>query len=1106
MLASMSEIDPRADAPLVDWSEFGVSGLLPTGTVTLLLADVEGSTRLWETQPAAMTAAIARLNQTVSDILATHDGVRPVEQGEGDSFVAAFARASNAVAAALELQRAPLAPIRLRIGLHTGEIQLRDEGNYIGPTINRTARLRDLGHGGQTLLSGAAEQMVIDRLPADAWVTDLGTHPLRDLPRPERVVQLCHPDLVNEFPPLRVAKAIVSQRIPVQLSRFVGRDADLVQLRELLADNRLVTLTGAGGVGKTRLAIQVAGQVAGEFGGGVWYVDLAPITDPAVVPIAVARALGLPDQPGRSTMDTITRFVADRQMLVVLDNCEHLLDASTELVVALLGAAPGLTLLATSREAIGVAGEVGWRVPSLSLADDAIELFADRARHARPDFAVSDDNVATVTEICRRLDGVPLAIELAAARVRTLSLAEILGSLHDRFRLLTGGARNAVRRQQTLRASVDWSHALLTEPERVLFRRLAAFMGGFDLGAAQVVAGGAEIERYQVLDQLSLLVDKSLVVADDSSSRTRYRLLETVRQYALEKLGESGDADSVRSRHRDHYTALAALLDAPAGSDYEERLEQVNLEIDNLRAAFGWSHENSNIELGLALASSLQPLWQARGRIREGLTWFDTALADLDAPHLEVTPAVRARALTDSAMLGIWAGAAENSDRAQQALAIAREVDDPALLARALTNCGYIAAFFDAEAAQAYLAEAIGLARALGDRVRLSQILVTQAVVALVAGDTVVLRAAAEEGRDLAEAIGDRFGSRRCRLGLGIAQLHQGDLTGSVAQFTAVAAEAEAAHDGIFRADGLAGQSVALAYQGDTGAARANADAAVQAAAELGGLKAGLAYWALTAAALAAGDIGTAQDATELAWPHATAPPQTAAIWRIYKAQAALAGGDLVAARRWADDAVSTTTGAVLSEALMARARVAIAQGEPDQAERDAHDALAGAAELEAYLFIPDILECLGILAGQAGSHREAARLFGAAQGIRESMGAVRFKVYDVGYEASASPVRDALGEKDSETAWAEGAALSTDEAIAYAQRGQRKRPASGWGALTPTELDVVRLVSEGLANNDIATRLFVSPRTVQSHLTHVYTKLGLTSRVQLAQEAARHN
>ena len=401
-------------------------------------------------------------------------------------------------------------------------------------------------------------------------------------------------------------------------------------------------------------------------------------------------------------------------MLVVLDNCEHLLDASAELVVAAAecGAAR-LTLLATSREAIGVAGEVSWRVPSLSLADEAIELFADRARHARPDFAVSDDNAAAVGEICARLDGLPLAIELAAARVRALSLAEILDSLHDRFRLLTGGARTAVRRQQTLRASVDWSHALLTEPERVLFRRLAAFLGGFDLDAAQAVAGGGDVERYQVLDQLTLLVDKSLVVADDSGGRTRYRLLETVRQYALEKLGESGEADAVRSRHRDYYTALAALLDAPAGSDYEQRLEQAEIEIDNLRAAFGWSRENSDIELALALASSLQPLWLARGRVREGLAWFDAVLTDEVAQDAEVAAAVRARALADKAVLDSMFGAADSVDRAQQALVLARDIDDPAVLARALTACGFTAAY-NAELAGEYFAEAIELARAVG--------------------------------------------------------------------------------------------------------------------------------------------------------------------------------------------------------------------------------------------------------------------------------------------------------------------------------------------------------------------------------------------------------
>jgi predicted ATPase/class 3 adenylate cyclase/DNA-binding CsgD family transcriptional regulator len=1104
----MNEVEPCAQTPVLDWSELGVSEL-PTGTVTLLLADVEGSTRLWETQPEEMTAAIARLNQTVSEFIAGYGGVRPVEQGEGDSFVAAFARASDAVACALQLQRAPLAPIRLRVGVHTGEIQLRDDANYIGPTINRTARLRDLAHGGQTVLSGGTEAMVIDRLPADAWLTDLGTLQLRDLPRPERVVQLCHPDLVNEFPPLRVSSTVVSTRLPVQLTSFVGRDAELTQLRELLAENRVVTLTGAGGVGKTRLAIQVAAAMAGEFSDGAWYVDLAPITDPELVPVTVARALGLPDQPGRSTMDSLLRFVRDRQLLVVLDNCEHLLDASAELVVAALSGAARLTLLATSREAIGVAGEVSWRVPSLSLTDQAIDLFTDRARHARPDFEITHDNAPAVTEICRRLDGLPLAIELAAARVRALSLAEILDSLHDRFRLLTGGARTAVRRQQTLRASVDWSHALLTEPERVLFRRLAVFLGGFDFDAARAVAGGGDVARYQVLDQLTLLVDKSLVVADDSGDRTHYRLLETVRQYALEKLGESGEADAVRARHRDHYTALAAVLDSPAGRDYEQRLEQAEIEIDNLRAAFGWSRENSDTELALALASSLQPLWLARGRLREGLAWFDTALADLDAQHLEVAAAVRARALADKAVLDAWAGTAASMEQAEQALAIAREVHEPALLARTLTACGFIAGLgYHVEVARGCFAEAIGLARAVDDQWRLSQILALQAAGASIAGDPIAVRAAGEEGRDLADAIGDGFNSRICRFYLGAAQLQQGDLAGAAAQFGEVAGEAEAAHDEIRRVTSLVGQSTALALQGEAAAARTVAGAILEGGAELGGRFAVVGHAVSGFAALAAGDFAAAHEAREAALQYPiVASGQVAAAQRVWNAEAALADRDLAAARRWADEAVSTTTGFYLSRALTTRARVAIAQGEPEQAERHAHDALARAADIQARQGVADTLECLATLAGDAGSHREAARLFGAAHGIRERIGEIRFKIYDAGYQASVTALRDALGEQDFDAAWAEGAALSTEEAIAYAQRGrgQRKRPASGWESLTPTERDVVRLVSDGLGNKDIATRLFISPRTVQTHLTHVYTKLGLTSRVQLVQEAARH-
>jgi predicted ATPase/class 3 adenylate cyclase/DNA-binding CsgD family transcriptional regulator len=1100
----MSQIDPRVDAPLVDWSELGVSGLLPTGTVTLLLADVEGSTRLWESQPAEMAAAIARLNQVVCDVIAAHDGVRPVEQGEGDSFVAAFARASDAVAAALELQRAPLAPIRLRIGMHTGEIQLRDESNYAGPTINRTARLRDLAHGGQTVLSGATEPLVADRLPERAWLTDLGTHPLRDLPRPERVIQLCHPDLRNEFPPLRIAKAMVSQHLPAQLTNFIGRQTEITELQQIIADNRLVTLTGAGGAGKTRLAVQVTAEVIGDFPDGVWFIDLAPITNPVVVPLTVARTLGLPDQPGRSTMEILLGFVGDRSMLLLLDNCEHLLDACGQLIVELCDACPRLTILTTSREPLGLPGELTWRVPSLSLDDEAIELFTDRARRTRPDFRVTDDNVALVAEICRRLDGMPLAIELAAARTRALSLRQIVDSLHDRFRLLTGGARTAVRRQQTLRASVDWSHALLTEPERVLFRRLAVFMGGFDLDAAQAVGASTDVERYQVLDQLSLLVDKSLVVAEEVGGGMRYRLLETVRQYALEKLSGSGEAVDVRTRHRDHYTQTAVALESHMQAGDERLLQWVDVEIDNVRAAFGWSRENSDVEAALRLVSSLQPFWERRGRIREGLAGFDAVLTDERYP--EVAPAVWVRAVADHSALMAWTGVPVGLDRARAALAIARQLDDPALVARALMACGMLAAY-SAEVAQPYFAEAIDLARASGNRWTLCQILLWTAIMAALAGEPIAARAAAEEGRDLADALGDRFFSRQCRVWLGLALALQGELANAGRVLRSLPDEAEAAGDLTTKVFGHVTHSFVLACQGHAAAAHAAAQSALAASDATGGFYRDSVYVVFGLAALAGGEAAAARQACEAAWRHTV--PQREVFIRSSNplAEAALACGDLAAARRWADDTVAVVPGCCQTWALTARAYVAIAQDEPEQAERDAHEALAIAARTQGYLRLPDTVECLARLAADGANHQSAARLFGAADAIRQRTGQARFPVYQGGYDAAVAAVRDALGQQDFDIAWAEGAALSIEEAIAYAQRGrgERKRPASGWASLTPAERDVVRLVSEGLGNSDIATRLFVSPRTVQSHLTHVYTKLGLTSRVQLVQEVARH-
>ena len=1081
-------------------------GELPTGTVTLLLADVEGSTRLWETQPEEMTAAVARLDHRLVGLLAAHGGVRPVEQGEGDSFVVAFARATEAVACALALQQAALAPIRLRIGVHTGEVQLRDEGNYVGPTINRTARIRDLAHGGQTVLSGTTEDLVADALPADAWLTDLGRHELRGVTRPERVTQLCHPDIRNDFPPLRTSKPVAAEHLPVQLTSFIGRRTEIDNVRQTLADNRLVTLTATGGAGKTRLAIHVAGHMAAEFDDGVWYVDLAPIADPDLVPVAMTGALGLADQSSRSTTDTLIRFVGDRRMLVLLDNCEHLLDAVAALSTALLSVCPRLTLLATSREPIGVAGEVTWRVPSMSLEDDAIELFVDRARRARSDFAVTDNDIHTISEICGRLDGMPLAIELAAARVRALSLDDIVSSLHDRFRLLTGGRRTAVRRQQTLRASVDWSHALLTESERVLFRRLAPFMGGFDLAAARAVAGGTEVERYQTFDQLAQLVDKSLVVADGTGGRTRYRLLETVRQYALEKLGESGEADAVRSRHRDHYTAMATQLDAPAATGHQQRVEEIEAEIDNLRAAFAWCRENSDADLALQMASALQPLWLTRGRLREGLSWIDEALAEHNAGDREVTPAVLARALADGALFDGWVGVPERGEQAAEALAIARRLDDPALVVRALTACCGTSAF-EPEQASAFFAEAIEMARALGDKWRLSQLLAFQTYAAVTAGDAIGARAAGEEGSALADSIGDRFAAGMCRAwGIGGATAMLGDLPGAEATLLELVADADAAGDPLSRFNGLLNLSPVLGWQGKVGEAMAASESALAVATELGTVIEGLGYQSLGMAQFAIGDIAAANHSFQVGHSHIPDVAFTRANLS-FRAEAALAARDLAGASQWADQSVAAMTGFFGMWAYTVRARVALAEGDADAAERDAQEALGCAADTQVQVSVPGILDFLAGLAAADHRYPESARLVGAAEALRQRTGEVPYQIYRSDTEELTAKLRDTMGQNDFDIARGEGAALTTEEAIGYARRGrgERKRPSTGWASLTPTELDVVRLVSEGLANKDVATRLFISPRTVETHLTHVYTKLGYSSRVQLAQEAARH-
>jgi class 3 adenylate cyclase len=488
---------------------------LPTGTITFLMTDVEGSTKLADNHPAAMQEALARHDALAGEIVGGHGGTVVKSRGEGDSLFCVFALASDAVGAALALQQAyqaepwpaPVAPLRVRMGLHTGDATLRD-GDYFGGTVNRCARLRAVGHGGQVLLSQTTYELVRDALPGGAGVKDLGTHGLRDLNRAEQIYQLLHPLLPADFPPLR-SQENLPNNLPIQTTSFVGREREIAEVKALLGRTRLLTLTGSGGAGKTRLSLQVAADLLDQYADGVWLAELAPLTDPNLVPQTVAQVLGVREEPGRTITQTLVDYLRPKKLLLLLDNCEHLLTACAQLADTLLRACPDLRILASSREGLNIAGETTYRIPSLSLPPvgagqsvpstpeslsqyEAVRLFIERAQSAQPSFTVTNQNAPAVAQLCYRLDGIPLAIELAAARVRALPVEQIAARLDDRFRLLTGGSRTALPRQQTLRALIDWSYDLLSPEEQTLLRRLSVFAGGWTLEAAEAVCADPE--------------------------------------------------------------------------------------------------------------------------------------------------------------------------------------------------------------------------------------------------------------------------------------------------------------------------------------------------------------------------------------------------------------------------------------------------------------------------------------------------------------------------------------------------------------------------------------------------------------------------------------
>jgi predicted ATPase/class 3 adenylate cyclase/DNA-binding CsgD family transcriptional regulator len=1098
---------------------------MPAGVVTFLLTDVAGSTRLWEDDRHAMARAISRHYEIIDEQVNRHAGVRPVEQGEGDSTVAAFARASDAIRAALGIQRAILeepwpdgVQIAVRIGIHTGEADHRGHGNYAGPAVIRCARVRALGHGGQTVLTRATADIARDDLPRDASLIDLGEHPLRDLNHPEHIFQLSQEGVPSDFPPL-VSSHVRANTLPAQVTSFVGREHEMDEIRRLLEETRLLTLVGAGGCGKTRLAIEVAEQLQDCYRDGALWVDLSSLSDPALVASTVANALKLRWTLTQDVTDTVAAYLSHRNMLLLLDNCEHLAAACASFAERVVRACAETTIIATSREPLGVPAETTWRVPSLSVPSDdqdaeqceSVRLFLERARKSRPQLRSSAETLSAVAAICRRLDGIPLAIELAAARVRTMSPQQIAAGIGDRFSLLGGGTRTALPRQRTLEASVDWSFNLLGEPERILFRRLAIFAGGFSLDAAEHVCADDGIDELAVLDVLSQLVDRSLVQTEDLVEGTRYRLLETVRAYARQKLADSDEGRSIRDRHLAFFVEfLEKAAEGFHTPDVVGWVDRTERDHDNIRAAIDWSIESQQTDEALRFGGALFYFALYGNHLPETRRRLDAILS-----LAEGDPALRGRALASVAAAGTFLFEDPEIVRAfaEEAVSIAREVGDKQRLAQALGSLAFTALYGDARVAVPFLEEAIAAAGEAADRPTVCLALVGLVIAHTTQGEELEARNAAERALAVARPSRHPFWLAQALCWEGFRAVMWGEFDSARSTLDESIALSRDIGDQWFLPFSLAVRGYADAQSGRVQDARRECDEAISVA-----RPAGLIFQVGTADLMSAERSYIAGDPDEaIAFAE-----EALAIFRLSGYQFGIAvslnarawaeecRGERDTARRTAEEALEVARSAGLprdeARALVAIARVDLAEGSIDAAEERLHEALGIAAQRRLSLEVVTTIEHIAKVAAANESFEEAARLLGAAHTAREDLGypipVVRAKEHD----AQLDSLRAAMGDELFNVAWKDGAALTIEGAVAYATRarGERKRPSHGWASLTPTELDVVRLVQQGLTNPQIAQRMFISKNTVMTHLSHVFSKLGVKARAELASEATR--
>jgi predicted ATPase/DNA-binding CsgD family transcriptional regulator len=895
--------------------------------------------------------------------------------------------------------------------------------------------------------------------------------------------------------------------LPLPATRLFGREDELRLVAELLEDSRLVTLTGAGGCGKTRLALTVANQHADRYD-DVYWVDLASLTDPALVPKAVGSALRLADRPGAEPVDWLINAIDDRALLLVIDNCEHLVDACAELVSRLLRGCSRTTVLATSREPLGVEGETSYRVPSLAVppADapvvhdfPAVALFADRAAKAKPGFAVTDDNAAAVVEICRRLDGIPLALELAAPRVRMMTPGQIAAALGDRFQLLTGGVRTALPRQRTLEASVAWSYDLLSDDERWVLRQLAVFAGGFSLETA---LGVCETGPPQLLDILGRLVERSLLQVDDSGDVARYRLLETVRAYVLGQLVDAGEVTAARDRHLGAYVDVAERAAAAfIGPQMVATFDALDAELDNLRAAMDWAAASDQVEKALRIAGSLTMYWFIRTRHDEALTRMRVLLAA--APDAD--PLLRYITIMSTLLLSLATDIRGTLELAREARAIADAHGDDRMRSQAYAWLNQAELMLGLTTESDLMRESLRFARASGDSASIGRSLQWL-------GTQQALGPNPRGGIELLDEAVALFRSTANHLQLawaltwrGVAARFTGDLTGAVAFQTEAEQLMSARQEETFHAQTLSELAGLYVLMGDYDGARVCSERAVASSRlSVAPYAEGYALMGPALLAFLAGDYAQTSrcSARAVAAFESSGSRRLSPLPLTWLSRAELRLGNYDTAlehlRAARELAIGPITNGYVSLCL---AEVA-AEGGPGDAVALVSEALQLGLESNDLVNVVDALELLArVLSDDDGA--AAARLLGAAQSGRDLLGYVRFPI---DAESHEHLVRRLLGESGGEEAWAAGTALTLTEAIAYATRGRgpRRRPSTGWDSLSPMERDVAALVAKGMSNPDIAAQLFISRNTVKAHLAHVYNKLGIANRSELAAEVSR--